>query len=132
VIIPYTELPEAAGGWPRPLLDVSIAEVNDVRVPCLVDSGALNTLLPAWTAGAVGIDLRGADRRSLSVAAGRTRASLVGARLSAAGHDWEAEVGFCDPWPYAWGLLGHHSFFRFFTVIFRAADFEFEVLALEQ
>jgi hypothetical protein len=132
VIIRYTELPEAAGGWPRPLLDVSIAEVDDVRVPCLVDSGALNTLLPAWVAGAAGIDLRRADRRSLSVAAARTRASFVTARLSAAGHAWEAEIGFCEPWPYGWGLLGHHSFFRFFTVIFRAADFEFEVLALDQ
>jgi hypothetical protein len=42
-------------------------------------------------------------------------------------HVWEAEVAFCHPWPYAWGLLGQRSFFRYFTVTFRAADFELEV-----
>ena len=31
------------------------------------------------------------------------------------------------PWPYSWALLGHTAFFRYFTVTFRAADFEFEV-----
>ena len=40
---------------------------------------------------------------------------------------WEAEVGFCAPWPYGWGLLGQQSFFRFFTVTFRAVDFALEV-----
>lgn len=47
--------------------------------------------------------------------------------LSVGGHSWEADVGFCDPWPYSWGLLGHLSFFRFFTVVFRAVDLEFEL-----
>lgn len=47
--------------------------------------------------------------------------------LSAANYTWEAEVGFCDPWPYGWGLLGQASFFRYFTVTFRAVDLEFDV-----
>jgi hypothetical protein len=29
--------------------------------------------------------------------------------------------------PDGWGLLGQKSFFRFFTVVFRAADFEFDL-----
>ncbi|MGI9033259.1 MAG: hypothetical protein ACR2HY_06185 [Acidimicrobiales bacterium] len=35
-------------------------------------------------------------------------------------------------WPYVWGLLGHLSFFRYFTVTFRAVDFEFEVQAVDR
>ena len=40
-------------------------------------------------------------------------------------------MGFCDPWPYGWGLFGQQSFFRYFTVAFRAADFVFEVEPIE-
>jgi hypothetical protein len=43
------------------------------------------------------------------------------------GSRWEAPVGFCDPWPYGWGFLGQQSFFRFFVVTFRAADWELKV-----
>ncbi len=53
-------------------------------------------------------------------------------RLAAGSYAWEAEVGFCDPWPYAWGLLGHASFFRFFIVTFRAADSEFELVPIDE
>ncbi|MDP8958582.1 MAG: hypothetical protein M3N51_05120 [Actinomycetota bacterium] len=130
MIVPYTELPEEAGGWPRPLLDVVIADMEDMRVPCLVDSGALNTLLPGWVADAGGISRNDLKSRPLAVAATSTEAAFLSTRLNAADHSWEAELGFCRPWPYGWGLLGQLSFFRFFTVIFRAADFEFEVEAI--
>jgi hypothetical protein len=130
VIIPYTELPDSAGGWPRPLLDLAVADVDDALFPCLVDSGSLNTLLPDWIADAAGVDLSSAEVRRLSVAGTVTEARFRPAGLSAAGHTWEAPLGFCDPWPYAWGLLGQLSFFRHFTVTFRAADFEFEVVPL--
>ncbi len=56
---PYLELPDGSG-WPRPLLDVTIGDVEEMRVRCLADSGALNTLLPGWVAAMVGIDLPGA------------------------------------------------------------------------
>jgi hypothetical protein len=124
VIVPYTELPDDAGGWPRPVLDVVVADMEDVRVPCLVDSGALHTFLPRWVARAAGIELRRVPERTLAVGAATTAARFVTTRLTAAGSTWEAEVGFCDPWPYAWGLLGQLGFFRWFTVTFRAADFE--------
>jgi hypothetical protein len=130
VIVAYTELPEDAGGWPRPLLDVIVADMDEARYPCLVDSGAVNTLLPRWLADAAGVDLAGAGRRSLAVATSAIEASFVTTGLECADHRWEAEVGFCDPWPYSWGLLGQLSFFRFHTVAFRAADWEFEVVAI--
>jgi hypothetical protein len=129
VIIQYTELPD--GGWPRPLLDVAVVDMDELRYPCLVDSGAVNTLLPRWLADAAAVDLRGVGGRSVAVATTATAAAFVTVGLSAAGHRWEAEIGFCDPWPYSWGLLGHRSFFRFFTVTFRAADFEFDVTAVD-
>lgn len=125
MIVPYTELP--GDGWPRPLLDVAVADMDDVRVPCLVDSGSLHTLLPAWLADAAGIPLGGAERRVLAVAAAGTDVAFTSLQLTAANHRWEAEVGFCDPWPYGWGLLGQQSFFGYFTVTFRAADFELEI-----
>src|SRR5436853_4053619 len=43
---------------------------------------------------------------SLTVAATTTEARFTTTRLTAVEHGWEAEVGFCDSWPYAWGLLG--------------------------
>lgn len=125
--VPYTELPDEAGGWPRPLLDIVIGDMDDILLPCLVDSGALHTLLPRWVADAAGLSLAGGRAVTVAVAAASTSATFTTVRISAAGHAWEGEIGFCHPWPYSWGLLGQIAFFRFFTVTFRAADFEFEV-----
>lgn len=127
MIIPYTELPADVGGTPRPLLDVVVADMHDARVPCLVDSGAVNTLLPRWTADVAGVDLRDARERDVVVAGEPTVARFVTTRLAAGGLTWGAPVAFCHPWTHSWGLLGHDAFFRFFTVTFRAADLEFDV-----
>lgn len=131
MIVPYTLLPDDVGGS-RPLLDVAVADMDELRFPALVDSGAVNTLLPRWLADAGGVGLNEADRRSLAVASTVTEAAFVTTRLTAGGHTWEAEVAFCEPWPYGWGLLGQRSFFRYFTVTFRAGDFEFEVAPVER
>lgn len=130
MIVAFTGLPDSTGSPPRPLLDVWLADMDEVRVPALVDSGSLHTLLPRWLADSAGLDLSGADHRSLAVAAGSTDAAFVTTALSVADASWEAEVGFCDPWIYSWGILGQSSFLRYFVVTFRAADFEFEVEAL--
>jgi hypothetical protein len=127
LIFPYTELPEATRSAPRPLLDVSLADLGSVLLPCLVDSGATNTLLPRWPAEVAGLDLGDAEKRELGVGGALVSVRLAVIRMSVAGLTWEAQVGFCDAWPYAWGLLGHESFFRWFTVTFRAADYEFEL-----
>lgn len=129
MIVAYTELPDEAGGA-RPLVDVTIGDMDELRFPCLVDSGAVNTLLPTWLADAAGVSLGAVERRSLAVAATATDAAFVTTRLAAGGHVWQAEVGFCEPWPYSWGLLGQRSFFRYFVVTFRAADFELELTPL--
>jgi hypothetical protein len=127
VKVAYRELPREIDGWPRPLLDVSIGDVEDIRVRCLVDSGAVNTLLPGWVADVAGIDCTDAPTKPLGVAGSSTMARMVPTALTIGDHSWEAEVGFCDPWPRGWGLLGQLSFFRYFVVTFRTADFELEV-----
>lgn len=124
MIVPYTPMP--FGAPPRPLLDVEISG-SGAKVKALVDSGAVNTLFHGWVADDAGIDLSGADVRSLAVGGGRVEARFVKVRLAAAGHTWEAEVGFSDSWQANFGLLGHSAFFRYFTILFRAADLEFEV-----
>ncbi len=36
-------------------------------------------------------------------------------------------MSFCGPWPFPFQLLGQEGFFRFFTVTFRAANYEFGI-----
>jgi hypothetical protein len=127
VIVRYTELPESTGSAPRPVLDVAVADVGSVLVPCLVDSGAVNTLLPRWIADVADVDVSHGPPRRLGVGGTTISARFTTVALSVDVLAWEATVGFCDPWPYAWGVLGHDSFFRWFTVTFRAADGEFEL-----
>jgi hypothetical protein len=132
MIVRYTELPESTGSEPRPLVDVAVADVDSVLVPCLVDSGALNSLLPRWAAEVAAVDLSGTTERRIGLGGATTSARFAAVTLSTADLAWEASVGFCDPWPYAWGLLGHHSFFRWFTITFRAVDHEFEIDPIER
>lgn len=127
MIVSYLELPGVAESSPRPLLEVEVANLDVARIRCLVDSGATNTLIPTWVAEIAGIDLADGKTRRFGVGGVTTTAHFVTVALEAAQHVWEAEVGFCDPWPFAWGLLGHEAFFRWFTVTFRAADLEFEI-----
>ncbi len=109
------------------MLDVAIEGMDEAIVPCLVDSGAVHTLLPRWVADLAGIDCADAATRTLSIGGSGTHAQLLATRLTIGEHSWEAEVGFCDPWPRAWGLLGQLAFFRYFVVTFRAADFQLEI-----
>ena len=124
MIIPYTVMP--FGAPPRPLVDV-IVGTADFEVKGLADSGAVNTFFGSWVADEAGLDLSNVPARPLAVGASMVGAKFVNVTLSAAGHTWEAEVGFADSWDKPFGLLGHSSFFRQFSVTFRAADLEFEV-----
>ena len=109
------------------MLDVVVGAASEVLVPCLADSGAMNTLLPGWVADLAGIDCAGAPTMTLGVGGSGAVARMVPTLLTIGDVSWEAEVGFCDPWPRSWGLLGQRSFFRYFVVTFRTADFELEI-----
>ena len=67
LIVAYTELPGSVGSAPRPVLDITVADVASILVPCLVDSGSLNTLLPSWSADVAGLDLTAGEVRRLAV-----------------------------------------------------------------
>lgn len=123
----FHELPGDPSGWPRPVLDLDVGLADSVRVRCLVDSGAMNTLLPGWVADLAGIDQTGAPTLPLGVGGVTAVARLVPTLLTVGDFGWEAEVGFCDPWPRSWGLLGQKSFFRYFEVTFRTADFQLDI-----
>lgn len=126
MIIPYRDLPGSSG--PRPFLDILVGTAP-FRVSALVDSGAVNSLFNTEIARAADLDLSAANPRVLEVGShGQAmEAAFMTVSLESAGLRWDGEVGFCDWMPLDWGLLGHTSFFRWFTVTFRAYDGEFQV-----
>ncbi len=123
----YAELWANPAGIARPVLDVVVEGMVEAPLRCLVDSGSVNTLMPRWVATEAGVDLRQIKDTSLGVGGAATKARFNAIRLTVGEHTWEAAVGFCNPWPYGWGLLGQLGFFRFFVVTFRAADWEIEI-----
>jgi len=112
----------------RPFLDVLVGAAQ-FRFSALIDSGAVNGLFPLALARQAGIDLSEPEIREVLIGPGQQtyHASFVTVPLEVAGLTWEPEIGFCDWMNPDWGLLGHASFFRWFTVTFRAYDGEFEV-----
>jgi hypothetical protein len=123
----YAELPGDPATVARPVLDVVVEGMSEAPLRCLVDSGSVHTLLPSWVAHEAGVGLEDAEQLPLLIGGGPLTALVTPVRLSVGNHRWEARVGFCDQWPYGWGLLGQVSFFRFFVVRFRAADWELEI-----
>lgn len=123
MIIPYTQLPGGASA--RPLADIT---ASGVAVKGLVDSGSINTIFHAWVADLAGVDISDAPLRRISVGADQISLQLQTIELMAAGQTWEAEVGFSRDWTQNWALLGQDAFFRYFQVLFRAADLEFELV----
>jgi hypothetical protein len=88
--------------------------------PCLVDSGADDSIFPETTARRLGIDLTTAPQGDSVVVGGQVfscRYALV--RLSISDgierYEWETLVGFL-PAPMRWPLLGLTGFFQFFEV----------------
>ncbi len=123
----YAELPGDTGAVARPVLDIVVEGMDEAPIRCLVDSGSVNTLLPTWVADLAGVTLDTAERRALGVGGSVVNAAFVDVQLTLGNHSWEATVGFCENWPYGWGLLGQDAFFRYFVVTMRAADWELEV-----
>ena len=106
----------------RPAIPVQIEDLAEAPQLCLVDTGATTNRLGSWLAQAVGIDLNGAPEQDLVVAGVRCRATHARADLTIAGTRYDAPVTFCDPWPFAFNLLGQEGFLRFFRVTICAAE----------
>jgi hypothetical protein len=106
----------------RPAIPVQVEDLVEAPQLCLVDTGATTNRFGSWLAAAVGIDLSGAPEEDLVVAGVRSRAAHARADLTIAGTRYDAPVTFCDPWPFAFNLLGQEGFLRFFRVTICAAE----------
>lgn len=121
---PYSE---TGSGPTRPMLDLGIGNAG-FHVKRLLDTGSVHTVFPSWVARRAAIDISNENETRVLRLGGMTlEVTFVTVQLSFEDFDWEAEVGFCDGWDSDWGLLGQESFFRKFTVTFRAVDEVFEI-----
>jgi len=125
---PFREFPIASGGdlTPRPMLDVWLEGIDVMPFAGLLDTGALRTRFSADLADLAGVDLAGAATERFAVggvevqgAAGRVSLRIAGEGLE---HRWDAAVWFCDPWPFAFQLLGLDGFLRHFRITLSAYE----------
>jgi hypothetical protein len=123
----FLELPGSVSTLPRPVVPVQVEDLVDAPQYCLVDTGATANRFPAWLAEAVGIPLDAAPEEAFAIGGLTTLGRLARTDLTIAGARYEAPVWFCDPWPFAFGLLGQEGFLRFFRVTFCAKEFWLDV-----
>jgi hypothetical protein len=123
----FLELPGEETTLARPVIPVQVEDLEVAPQLCLVDTGATANRFGAWLADAAGIDLSGAPEASIAVGGLTTRARHSRANLTIAGARYDAPVTFCDPWPFAFNLLGQEGFLRFFRVTLCAKEFWLDV-----
>lgn len=118
----FLELPGEGSTLTRPVVPVQVEDLEDAPQLCLVDTGATTNRFGLWLATATGIELAGAPESNVVVGGVRTRARHARAQLTVAGVRYDAPVTFCDPWPFAFNLLGQEGFLRFFRLEVCAAE----------
>ncbi len=119
---PFVELPGDGTLLVRPVLPVQVEDLEEAPQLCLVDSGATGNRFGAWLAEATGIDLGDAPSSTVQIGGLTTTARHARADLTIAGVRYDAPLTFCDPWPFAFHLLGQEGFLRFFRVTICAAE----------
>ncbi|TMJ94820.1 MAG: hypothetical protein E6G67_08540 [Actinobacteria bacterium] len=123
----FVELPNGGSTLPRPVVPVQVEDLDDAPQLCLVDIGSTTNRFGRWIADATGIDLHGAPESVVAIAGLTATATHARAQLTIAGVRYDAPVTFCDPWPFAFNLLGQEGFLRFFRVTIRASEEWLEV-----
>ena len=123
----FIELPGEGSTHVRPVVPVQVEDLEEAPQLCLVDTGATTNRFGAWLAEATGVDLGSAAEGTLVVGGVTTTTLAARVDLTIAGMRYEAPVTFCDPWPFAFSLLGHEGFLRFFRVTLCAAEAWLEV-----
>lgn len=120
---PFLELPGERRPLLRPVVPVQIEDLEEAPLLCLLDSGAIANRIGAELAELAGVSLDSPLAvDEIAVAGVRTTGRCVRVDLTVASHRFDAPVWFCDPWPFAFGLLGQEGFFRSFRVTFCAAQ----------
>jgi hypothetical protein len=123
----FLELPGERSPLLRPVVPVQVEDLEDVPQLCLVDTGSTTNRFGAWLAEETGIDLASAPVSKLLVGGLTTKAYAARADLTIAGVRYDAPVTFCDPWPFAFNLLGQEGFLRFFRLTVCAAQSWLEI-----
>jgi len=118
----FLELPGAQTTLLRPVVPVQVEDLEEAPQLCLVDTGATTNRFGAWLAEATGIDLSGAAESTIIVGGVTATARYARAQLTIADVRYDAPVTFCEPWPFAFNLLGQEGFLRFFRVTLCAAE----------
>jgi hypothetical protein len=119
----FLELPgEGRSALARPVVPVQVEDFEEAPQLCLVDTGSTANRFGAWLADATGIDLAGALETKIYVGGVATLARHARADLTIGGLRYDAPITFCDPWPFAFNLLGQEGFLRFFRVELCAAE----------
>jgi len=111
----------------RPVIPVQVEDLEEAPQLCLVDTGSIANRFGTWLAEATGIDLSGAPETTVHVGGVTTIARHARADLTIAGVRYDAPVSFCEPWPFAFNLLGQEWFLRFFRLTVCAAEDWLEV-----
>jgi hypothetical protein len=101
---------------------VQVEDLEHAPQLCLVDTGATTNRFGMWLAEETGIDLRGAPQSTIAIAGMTATAREARADLTVAGVRYNAPVTFCDPWPFAFNLLGQEGFLRFFRLVLCASE----------
>jgi len=97
-------------GRARPVVDLVVDGLELAPQALLLDTGATEIRMGEHVAQLAGIELDESRRTEIAVAGLRTTgwAVAVGLELRQGrdSHAWSPTVHFCDPWPWAFGLLG--------------------------
>jgi hypothetical protein len=131
VIHPFRGLPGAPGFVPRPVVDLAITHDETSLVLALCDTGALHNRFAGWVADVIGLDLSDVEPEAIGVGGQHLLARTTTVSLRLGPDEWEAPVSFCEPWPWAYQLLGQEGFFRWFEIVVRAADRELDITRIE-
>jgi hypothetical protein len=106
----------------RPAVLVEVEGLEDAPQLCLVDSGSLRNRFGRWLADEAGIPLGGAPEDKVAIGGLLTTAAVARVELSVGEIRFETPVWFCDPWPFAFNVLGQEGFLRYVHVELCAAE----------
>jgi hypothetical protein len=106
----------------RPVVPVQVEDLEEAPQLCLIDSGSTANRFGAWLAEATGIDLSSAPETELAIGGVLTVAKHARADLTIGTVRYDAPVSFCNPWPFAFNLLGQEGFLRYFRTTLCAAE----------
>jgi hypothetical protein len=117
---PFQALPGLTGRA-RPIVDLVVEGLELAPQACLVDTGATDVRMGQHVAELAGIELDAALNCEIVVAGLHTTGQGASVQLELRqGRDsyaWSPTVYFCEPWPWAFGLLGLAGLEPFMTVI---------------